>query len=58
MVAFSRTLLATIYFYVGALHEEKRLATTFGDTYRQYREEVPAFLPRGSGRQRHRAEDD
>lgn len=38
-------LLASGYFYVGALHEERRLAAAFGDTYRQYQEEVPAFLP-------------
>lgn len=38
-------LLATIYFYLGALHEERRLAATFGETYRRYQQEVPAFLP-------------
>jgi protein-S-isoprenylcysteine O-methyltransferase Ste14 len=38
-------LLATAYFYLGALHEERRLAAHFGDVYEQYREEVPAFIP-------------
>ena len=38
-------LLATVYFYVGALHEERRLAATFGERYRRYQEEVPAFIP-------------
>lgn len=38
-------VVATVYFYVGALHEERRLAATFGDAYRQYRAKVPAFVP-------------
>jgi len=38
-------VIATIYFYLGAIHEERRLAAEFGDTYRQYKEEVPAFIP-------------
>ena len=38
-------VIATIYFYLGAMHEERRLAAEFGDAYRQYQEEVPAFIP-------------
>lgn len=38
-------LLATAYFLVGAVHEERRLLAEFGDRYRRYREQVPAFLP-------------
>jgi protein-S-isoprenylcysteine O-methyltransferase Ste14 len=38
-------LLATAYFLVGALHEERRLLSEFGERYRRYREQVPAFLP-------------
>lgn len=38
-------LLATLYFWLGAFHEEQRLLAEFGDQYRRYREEVPAFLP-------------
>lgn len=38
-------LIATLYFYLGAVHEERRLAAEFGDAYRQYQEEVPAFIP-------------
>lgn len=38
-------VIATIYFYLGAIHEERRLAAEFGDAYRQYQEEVPAFIP-------------
>ena len=37
-------VLATVYFLVGAVHEERRLLAEFGERYRQYREEVPAFL--------------
>lgn len=42
---FIFNLLATIYFYVGALHEERRLEELFGDLYRRYQLEVPAFIP-------------
>lgn len=38
-------VLATVYFLVGALHEERRLEAEFGERYRHYRQEVPAFLP-------------
>ena len=33
-----------------ARREERELEAHFGDTYRQYRERVPAFVPRPSGR--------
>lgn len=39
-------LLATVYFWVGSLHEERRLEREFGEAYRAYREKVPGFLPR------------
>jgi protein-S-isoprenylcysteine O-methyltransferase Ste14 len=39
-------LLATLYFYLGARHEETSLAEQFKDRYRTYRERVPMFLPR------------
>lgn len=41
--------LATVYFLVGAMHEERRLEQEFGETYRQYRRQVPGFLPRVRG---------
>lgn len=41
--------LATVYFLVGAMHEERRLEQEFGEDYRQYRREVPGFLPRLRG---------
>lgn len=43
--SFLFDVIATIYFYLGAMHEEQRLAADFGETYRQYQEEVPAFIP-------------
>ncbi len=39
-------LLASLYFWIGSLHEERRLQREFGAAYGQYRREVPAFLPR------------
>ena len=36
----------TLYFLIGARCEERRLITLFGDAYRDYRQRVPAFLPR------------
>lgn len=39
-------ILATLYFYVGALHEEKSLQKEFGEAYEEYRREVPMFIPR------------
>jgi protein-S-isoprenylcysteine O-methyltransferase Ste14 len=38
-------LLATLYFWLGSLHEERRLLAEFGDVYRQYQMKVPALLP-------------
>lgn len=39
-------LLATLYFYVGALHEEKSLKKEFGEEYEDYRRRIPMFIPR------------
>lgn len=39
-------ILFTLYFYVGSIHEERRLIAEFGDAYRQYQQEVPRLLPR------------
>lgn len=38
-------LLATFYFWLGSLHEERRLLAEFGDVYRRYQRTVPPFLP-------------
>jgi protein-S-isoprenylcysteine O-methyltransferase Ste14 len=36
---------ATVYFWVGSAHEERRLAMAFGDKYEVYRNRVPRLLP-------------
>jgi protein-S-isoprenylcysteine O-methyltransferase Ste14 len=48
---FTRTWLvvrifAVAYFVVGALIEERRLLSLYGNRYRQYMNEVPRFIPR------------
>lgn len=37
--------IATLYFIIGALIEEKRLQKDFGEEYSRYRERVPFILP-------------
>lgn len=37
--------IATLYFIIGALIEEKRLQKEFGEEYSRYREQVPFILP-------------
>jgi protein-S-isoprenylcysteine O-methyltransferase Ste14 len=44
MLAFN--IMATVYFYIGALHEERSLEEEFGDAYRAYRQRVPMIIPR------------
>ncbi len=39
-------ILATVYFYIGARHEERSLREEFGEQYENYRQKVPMFLPR------------
>jgi protein-S-isoprenylcysteine O-methyltransferase Ste14 len=48
LLAFN--ILATVYFYIGARHEERSLHEEFGPEYEAYRERVPMFLPRLSCR--------
>lgn len=43
--SFIFNLLATLYFWLGSLHEERRLLADYGDDYRRYCQEVPAFVP-------------
>ena len=42
---FVFNLIATAYFLLGALHEERRLLREFGNAYRRYRDDVPFFIP-------------
>ncbi|MFZ3148668.1 MAG: isoprenylcysteine carboxylmethyltransferase family protein [Methanothrix sp.] len=44
LLAFN--ILATVYFYLGARHEERSLQEEFGKEYDEYRKAVPMFFPR------------
>jgi methanethiol S-methyltransferase len=39
-------VMATLYFLVGTVLEENRSEHTFGDAYRQYKQQVPRLIPR------------
>jgi protein-S-isoprenylcysteine O-methyltransferase Ste14 len=38
-------VLISLYFIVGALLEERRLISIFGEEYRKYQQEVSMFIP-------------
>ncbi len=40
------TLMYSIYMLIGGHYEERRLVRIFGDEYRSYQREVPAYIPR------------
>jgi methanethiol S-methyltransferase len=56
LLAFN--ILATAYFYLGAIHEEKTLREEFGEEYVEYRRRVPMFLPKLSKIRRQINDDD
>lgn len=51
--SFSFNLLATLYFGIGSIYEEKRLLAAFGAQYGSYQLQVPRFLPRPPKRDAH-----
>lgn len=36
---------ATLYFWLGSIYEERKLAAHFGDVYRQYQQTTPRLIP-------------
>ena len=39
-------LVFTAYFYLGSIHEERRLLREFGEAYARYQAQVPRLIPR------------
>jgi protein-S-isoprenylcysteine O-methyltransferase Ste14 len=39
------TIMSIVYFIIGSLIEERRLAGEFGEEYRQYQRQVPFIIP-------------
>jgi protein-S-isoprenylcysteine O-methyltransferase Ste14 len=44
LLAFN--ILASVYFYLGARHEERSLKAEYGAAYEAYKRRVPMFMPR------------
>lgn len=42
---FIMFICLAIYFYIGSIYEEKKLAEMFGDEYVKYQNNVPRFIP-------------
>lgn len=38
-------ILATLYFWIGSIYEERRLLTAFGEAYAEYQRNVPGLVP-------------
>jgi len=38
-------ILVTLYFYIGSIYEERKLAASFGDAYHAYQQRVPRLIP-------------
>jgi methanethiol S-methyltransferase len=41
----TQLVLIIVYFYIGSIYEEKKLAEVFGDEYIKYQEKVPRIFP-------------
>jgi methanethiol S-methyltransferase len=44
-MALSTALWGSFYLFIGSRFEERRLKRLYGETYRDYRRRVPAFIP-------------
>ena len=45
-VGFAFSGVASLYFYLGSMHQEQRLRRSYGEAYERYRDSgVPFFLP-------------
>jgi len=42
------TVMGTLYFVIGGLIEERRLAAEFGEAYRHYQQRVPFIIPKST----------
>ncbi len=45
LASFLFNMLATLYFWIGSIYEERRLLAAFGEAYEAYRRRVPALVP-------------
>jgi protein-S-isoprenylcysteine O-methyltransferase Ste14 len=45
--SFLFDVLATIYFWIGSIYEERRLLAAYGEAYKEYQQKVPRLLPTG-----------
>lgn len=52
------TLFSLVYFFIGALIEERRLLCEFGESYQRYRQRVPFIIPSASVRSRNKSKTD
>ena len=43
--ALATAIWASAYFWLGSRYEERRLIARYGEAYRRYRTQVPAFVP-------------
>lgn len=51
---FAFNIVATLYFVLGSLYEERRMIGIYGDDYHHYRQQVPWLVPFVRRRQRER----